>query len=363
MQSWSKILIWLLYNQTQIALSSYSDTFRLVKKFEKRTLEHLYDLIDTIDGDEEERGRRSSVPWYDVIHRIVTTMFHRRLLLPLEPVEQIDKTLMAINESSEEMIYTEPYPLIVDDDQAIKTLLNISTLINRTRRAIEHVIPRSKQVLVILTSRAKSLYDYTKKERRLSEWIATVPVRIVVVDFHRLSNRHTAESVHSMLIHQAKYALASFPFSWNYINAFEDADDLLHGEQLFVHYDRLCNEFNETKSSSKFIEMKTNTIGVCPLISFSLFNKGNQFVHSLFYQTDDQCFSSFVYRSLGDRNLYMQRLSNGPWVVTRVDPLLPSSWTRIEEMKLISTTTMHRRSCSLIETEEFGNETLSFEFS
>jgi hypothetical protein len=333
MQLWTKTLTWLLYNQTRIALASYRDTFHLVHSFTNSTsasasLEHLFDLIDTINAHQETL-QRVSVPWPKAIQSVITQIFKRRFLLPIAPLNTTEQNTSMANDSMEEEIYTEPYPLVYNDDHAIKTILNISAIAERPKRAIKTKYNRDNHVLVILTTRSKSLYDYTQREQRLAALIASVPLRVVTIDFNTISNRKVAENTHSAFIDHAKHALASLPIGHNYIDTFEERGDALHGNQLFDHYDRLCHSADErTRMSSSLVESSPNAMIDCPLITLLDTKKSNATLKEkteyTFYQTADQCFSAPVYRSIGDRNLYLQRIANGRWFIIRVDPLLPA---------------------------------------
>ncbi|CAF0973097.1 unnamed protein product [Rotaria sordida] len=348
----TKTLIWLLYNQTNISLSYYSDTFHIINTFDKKTsiksLEHLYDSIDTIDKH-NENSKQFFVSWPETIHNIVTKIFKRRFLLPLNIINTTDeyqslKTNNSTNDDDDE-IYTEPYPLIYSDEDAIKTILNITTYSYRKKRSLKKSYNKLNHVLVILTSRSKYLYDYKQQDKQLAKFIATVPLRIVVIDFNKISNQNLAQYIHSAFIHYAKYALVSSPINYNYIETYEELGDVIHGNQLFNYYHRLCYPPEENLFKNNFrttlIETYDSSTMECTLLT--LFNNKNnnstlkkKFDYT-FYETPDRCFSAPVYRSLGDRNLYIQKISNGHWLIIRVDPLLPS--TMSIQQKFASTTT------------------------
>ena len=346
MQSWTKTLTWLLYNQTRLALASYRDTFHLVHSFANSTsasssLEHFFDSIDTINVH-QDRLQRVSVPWPKAIQSVVTQIFKRRFLLPITPLNVTDQNASIANDSMEEEIFTEPYPLVFNDEHAIKTILNISAIAERPKRAVKAKYNRDNHVLVILTTRSKSLYDYTQREQRLAALIASVPLRVMTIDFNAISNRKVAEAAHSAFMDHAKHALASVPVAHNYIETFEERGDALHGNQLYNHYDRLCHSAEErTETTSSLVETGPNAMIGCPLITLLDSKKSNATLKEkteyTFYQTADQCFSAPVYRSISDRNLYLQRISNGRWFIIRVDPLLPASV--IVGQRLPSTTT------------------------
>lgn len=346
----AKTLIWLLYNQTRIALSSYRDTFRLISSFDNQTssksLEHLFDSIDTIN-ENLPNSKRFTVRWSDVLHQIVTRIYKRRLLLPVPSINNATEYLhSSTNDSIDDEIYTEPYPLIYSDEHAIKTILNITTYPQREKRAIQTRYDPSNHVLLILTARSKYLYDYQSQDRRLAQFISSVPLRIVVLDFHAQSNRQTAEHVHSAFIQNAKYALASLPVPYNYIERYRTAGDTVHGEQLFDHRQRLC--FPPSKDNFTTVIIETKFSSGCSLLT--LFDQQldrnatlkDRFDYT-FYQTFDQCFIAPVYRSLADRNLYVQRTENGRWLIVRVDPLLPSTMILQKRLALTSTSTLSRK--------------------
>ena len=345
----TKTLIWLLYNRTKIALSYYKDKLHLIHSFHETTsaksLEQLFDSIDIINKY-LETPKRFSVQWYDAIHGIVTKIFKRRFLLPFNTMNStIDQYQSIKNNSMDDEILTEPYSLIYSDEHAIKTILNITTNSYRRKRSLKIKYNKSNHVLVILTSHSKYLYDYKEKHRRLAKFIAKVPIRVLVVDFNKKSNKNLAEYIHSAFIYKAKYALASSPVMYNYIETYEELDDVIHNNQLFNYYHRLCyppeENFLRKNFTATIIETKNNSMTECSLLT--LFNQQiknstlkDKFDYT-FYQTSDKCFSSPVYRSLGDRNLYAQKISNGQWFIIRVDPLLPS--TMIIQRKFASTTT------------------------
>jgi hypothetical protein len=346
----TKNLIWLLYNQTNIALSYYRDTFHLMNSFNNETssesLEHLFDSIDALNN-QLETPKRVSVRWSEAIHSVATQIFKRRLLLPLKIINSIDQYQSTTNDSidDDDGIYTEPYPLFYSDDDAVKTILNITTIPYKEKRSIKTKYDKSNHVLVILTSRSKYLYDYKQRDRRLAQFIASVPLRIVVIDFNTISNKKIAEYIHSAFIHNAKYALASSPASYNYIETYEELGDAIHGNQLFNNYHRLCRPAEENLLLKNFtttvIETSDSSTMECSLLT--LFDNQNmdstlkeKFDYT-FYQTSDRCFAAPVYRSLGDRNLYVQRIANGRWLIIHVDPLLPS--TMSIQQKFASTTT------------------------
>lgn len=337
----AKTLIWLLYNQTRIALSSYRDTFHLISSFDNQTssksLEHLFDSIDSIN-ENLPNSKRFAVRWTDALHQIVTRIYKRRLLLPVPIINSTDLPFSSSNDSTNDEIYTEPYPLIYSDEDAIKTILNITTYLHRDKRAVHSRYDSSNHVLLILTSRSKYLYDYRSSDRRLAQFISSVPLRIVVLDCNKQSNRQTAEYLHSAFLHNVKYALASLPVPYNYLERHEAAGDVIHGEQLFDHHQRLCFPSKENLTT---VLIETKFSSGCSLLT--VFDQQDphgslkeKFDYT-FYQTFDQCSRALVYRSLGDRNIYAQRTENGRWVIIRVDPLLPS--TNILQRQLASTTT------------------------
>ncbi|CAF4379142.1 unnamed protein product [Rotaria sp. Silwood2] len=344
----TKTLIWLLYNQTNISLSYYSDRFHLIHSFDEKSsiksLEHLYDSIDTLNKH-NEKPKRFSVQWPEAIHSIVTKIFKRRFFLPLNIINSTGQYQSITDDSIDDEIYTEPYPLIYSDEHAIKTILNITTYPYRKKRSIKKSYDKSNNLLVILTSRSKYLYDYKQQDKQLTEFIASVPLRILVIDFNKISNKNQAEYIHSAFIHYAKYALASCPVTYNYIETYEELGDVIYGKQLFNHYHRLCYPPEENLFKNNFtttlIETSDSSTIECTLLT--LFNNENdnstlkdKFDYT-FYETPDSCFSAPVYRSLGDRNLYVQKISNGHWLIVRVDSLLPSTMTI--QQKLASTTT------------------------
>jgi hypothetical protein len=345
----TKTLIWLLYNQTKIALSYYRDTFYLINSFDTKTsLEQLFDSIDILNQN-IETPKRFSVQWFEAIHNVVTKIFKRRLLLPINILNSTEQYQSLTNDSidDDDEIYTEPYPLIYSDEHAIKTILNITTYRYREKRSIKTKYNISNHVLVILTSRSKYLYDYNQQDKRLAQFITSVPLRILVIDFNKISNKKIFESIHSAFIHNAKYALASLPVPYNYI----ETNDVIHGNQLFDYYHRLCYSSEENllikNLTTILIETKDNSTIDCSLLT--LFD--NQNINSTlkekfdytFYQTSDRCFSAPVYRSLGDRNLYIQRISNGRWLIIRVDPLLPSTMSILQKFALTTTSTLSRK--------------------
>lgn len=348
----TKTLIWLLFNQTNIALSYYSDTFHLLNSFDEKTaaksFEHLFDSIDGINQNLES-SKRFSVAWPNAIHSIVTTIFRRRFILPVQFNTTIDE--VPSNDTSDEDIYTDPYPLIYNDDEAIKTVLNITEEFAREKRSLKTPYDKSKHVLVILTSRSKYLYDYQAQHKQLADFISTVPLRIVVIDFNNLSNRKLTESMHSAFIHHAKYALASSPVYYNYIETYEELGDALYDNQLFNNYHRLCYPPEENLFKNNFtttlIETDHRSIVDCPILTLFNQQKKNSTLKEkfeyTFYETSDQCFSGFVYRSLSDRNLYVQRISNGQWLINRVDPLLPSIISLQQKRSLTTTSTLSRK--------------------
>ncbi|UJR31638.1 hypothetical protein I4U23_019120 [Adineta vaga] len=347
----TKSLIWLLYNQTQIALSYYRDTFHLIHSFDNQTssksLEHLFDSVDAINK-QLETPKRFAVRWAEAIHNVATKIFKRRLLLPINIINSTDQYQSSTNDTIDDEVYTEPYPLIYSDDLAILTILNITTKPYREKRSIKTKYDRRNHVLVILTSRSKDLYDYKERDRRLAQFVASVPLRIVVIDFNKISNKKTAEYMHSAFVHNAKYALVSQPLTYNYIETYEELGDAVHGNQLFDHYHRLCQTIDESLFNQNFTTtiMETNVLSTveCSLLTLS----DNQDLSSTlkekfdytFYQTTDRCFYAPVYRSLADRNLYAQRISNGRWVIIRVDPLLPSIMTIERRLALTTTSTL-----------------------
>ena len=361
MQSWTKSLIWLLYNQTRIAVASYRDTFHLVQGFTNSTspssLEHLFDSIETINTHQGTL-QRVSVPWSKAIQSVVTQIFKRRFLLPVAPLNVTDHSASTTNDSMEEEIYTEPYPLVYNDEQAIKTILNISTILERPKRASKARYNRDNHVLVILTTRSKSLYDYTSRDQRLAALIASVPLRVVTVDFNPISNRKVAEGIHSAFMDHAKHALASVPIAHNYIEMFEERGDALHGNQLFNHHDRLCHSAEEkTRTTSNLVEASPSGTIDCPLITLLDNRQSNATLKErteyTFYQTAEQCFSAPVYRSISDRNLYLQRISNGRWFIIRVDPLLPAPMIVGQQSPSTTTSTFARKCLVPIERELF----------
>jgi len=350
----TKTLIWLLYNQTQIALSYYRDRFYLINSFDNKTslksLEYLYDSIDILN-ENIETPKRFSVQWFEAIHNVVTQIFKRRLLLPINinntTEEYQSKTNNSIDDDDDE-VYTEPYPLIYSDEHAIKTILNITTFLYREKRSIKFNNKYNKlnHVLVILTSRSKYLYDYKQQDKYLSQFIKSIPLRIIVIDFNKISNKKLSEYIHSAFIHNAKYALSSLPVLYNYIETYDKKGDVIHGNQLFDHYHRLCYSF-ENNLTTNLIEINDNNSTMdCSLLTLFY----NQNINSTlkekfdytFYQTLDQCYSAPVYRSLGDRNLYVQKISNGRWVIIRVDPLLPSTMSIQQKFALTTTSTLSR---------------------
>ncbi|CAF3720735.1 unnamed protein product, partial [Adineta steineri] len=351
----TKTLIWLLYNQTKIALSYYHDTFHLINTFNNKTssksLEHLYDSIDAINKH-ADIPKRFSVQWIDAIHNIVTQIFKRRLLIPLEKINLIDEyqsnTNDTIDEDDEDDVYTEPYPLIYSDELAIKTILNITTYPHKEKRSIDMKSTRMNHVIIILTSRSKNLYDYKQRDKRLAQFIASVPIRILVIDFNKISNKKLSEYIHSAFIHNAKYSLVSAPVTYNYIETYEELGDAIFGNQLFNHYNRLCDVIEENDFIQNFttnlIETNVSKTIECPLLT--LMNNQNMYAtlkekfDYTFYQTIDRCFSAPVYRSLGDRNLYVQRISNGQWFIIHVDPLLPSTMSIQQKFALTTTSTL-----------------------
>ena len=347
----AKSLIWLLHNQTRIALSSYSDRFQLISSFDNQTssksLEHLFDSIDTINAN-LPNPRRFAVRWSDVLHQITTRIYKRRLLLPV-PSININATdsssHSSTNDSIDDEIYTEPYPLIYSDEHAIKTILNITTYPQRKKRASQNRYDPANHVLLVFTSRSKYLYDYKSQDRRLAQFTSSVPLRIVVLDFHSQSNRQTAEHIHSAFVQNAKYALASLPVPYNYLERYTAAGDVVHGEQLFDHRQRLCFPSKENNFTTVIIETKFSS--GCSLLT--LFDQQDRnatlkerFDYT-FYQTFDQCFIAPVYRSLADRNIYAQRTENGRWLIIRVDPLLPSTMILQKRLALTTTSTLSRR--------------------
>ena len=345
MKLFTKTLVWLLYNQTKIALSYYRDTFHLVNSFDNKTslksLEHLFDSIDTINQN-SQLPKRVSVRWPEAIQSVVTQIYKRRLLLPVPKINVTDLFPPNTNDSLEDEVYTEPYPLVVSDEHAVKTILNITTYRYRDRRSIKTKHNPLHHLLVILTSRSKNLYDYKQSDRRLAQFISSVPIRIVVADFNQLSNKKFAEYIHSAFIHNAKYALASLPVPYNYIEV---------SDQFYDHYHRLCYPLKDN-ITTVLIETKDNYTPDCSLIT--LFDNSNtnsslkeKFEYT-FYQTVDQCFSASVYRSLADRNLYIQKVANGRWVMIYVDPLLPSTMTLQQKLALSSTSTLSRKSKFII---------------
>jgi hypothetical protein len=339
----TKTLIWLLYNQTKLAVSYYRDRFHLIHSFDNKTssksLEHLYDSIDTIN-QQFEIPQRISVHWFEAIHSVVTRIFKRRFLIPFTPINSTDQYQNMSNDSIVDEIYTEPYPLIYSEEHIIKTILNITTIPYREKRAIKSEFNKSNHVLVILTSRSKSLYDYQQRDKDLAQFISSVPLRIVVIDFNKISNKNIAEYTHSAFIHDAKYALASSPVTYNYIETYDDI-----ANQLFDHYHRLCysteDDLLRKNLTTNLIETNESSTIDCSLLTvFDNQNRNSTLKEKLqytFYQTSDQCFSAPVYRSLSDRNLYVQRISNGRWLIIRVDSLLPS--TASIQQKYASTTT------------------------
>lgn len=337
----AKTLIWLLYNQTRIALSSYRDTFHLISSFDNQTssksLEHLFDSIDNINAN-RPNSKRFAVRWSDALQQIVTRIYKRRLLLPVPILNSTDLPISSTNDSIDDEIYTEPYPLVYSDEHAIKTILNITTYLHREKRAIQPRYDPSNHVLLIFTSRSKSLYDYKSSDRRLAQFISSVPLRIVVLDCHQQSNRQTAEYVHSAFLHNAEYALASLPVPYNYLERHQATGDVIHGEQLFDHRYRLCFPSKDNRTA---VLIETKFTSDCALLTIfdrqdSQASLKEKFEYT-FYQTFDQCSLAPVYRSLADRNIYAQRTDNGRWLIIRVDPLLPS--TRILQQQLASTTT------------------------
>ncbi|CAM4887021.1 unnamed protein product [Rotaria socialis] len=344
----TKTLLWLLFNQTNISLSYYSDTFHLINSFDEKTsaksFEHLYDSIDALDK-QLESSKQISVPWTETIHNIVTRIFKRRLLIPVKLIDETDGFTSLANDTSDEEIYTEPYPLYYNDEKAIKTVLNITDEIFRRKRSLKKVYDKSNHVLVILTSRSKYLYDYRQQDKQLGEFIAAVPLRIVVIDFNKISNEKFSESIHSAFIHYAQNVLASSPAAYNYIETYEEFGDAIHGNQLFSHYHRLCHPPEQTLFKDNFttnlIETNDRSPTDCSLLTLFNNDKKNSTLKEkfdyTFYETTDQCFSSPVYRSLGDRNLYVQRTAQGRWLIIRVDPLLPSIMSI--QQKFASTTT------------------------
>ncbi|CAF3966151.1 unnamed protein product [Rotaria magnacalcarata] len=344
----TKTLLWILFNQTNIALSYYSDTFHMINSFDEKTsarsFEHLFDSIDAINK-QLESSKQISVPWTETIHNIVTRIFKRRLLLPVKLVDEIDEFKSLVNDTSDEEIYTEPYPLYYNDEKAIKTVLNITDDLFRGKRSFKKFYDKSNHVLVILTSRSKYLYDYRQQDKQLGEFIAAVPLRIVVIDFNKISNEKFSENIHSAFIHYALNALASSPTAYNYIETYEEFGDVIHGTQLFNHYHRLCHPPEQNLFKDNFtanlIETNDRSSTDCSLLTLFNSEKKNSTLKEkfdyTFYETTDQCFSSPVYRSLGDRNLYVQRTAQGRWLIIRVDPLLPS--TMSIQQKFASTTT------------------------
>ncbi|CAF1336856.1 unnamed protein product [Adineta ricciae] len=346
----AKSLIWLLYNQTQIALSYYRDTFHLMHTFDNQTssksLEQLFDSIDALNK-RLETPKRFTVRWAEAIHNVATRIFKRRLLLPMNVINSTDQYQSSANETTDDEVYTEPYPLIYSDDLAILTILNITTEPYRDKRSIKTKHDRRNHVLIMLTSRSKDLYDYKQRDRRLAQFVASVPLRIMVVDFNKLSDRKVAEYIHSAFVHSAKYALVSPPATYNYIETYEKFGDAVHGNQLFDHYDRLCQTIDELlliqNHTSNIIEADRFTVE-CPLLTLS----DNQDISSslkekfdyTFYQTTDRCFFAPVYRSLGDRNIYAQKIQTGRWVIINVDPLLPSTMTVRQRLALTTTSTL-----------------------
>ena len=350
----TKSLIWLLYNQTQIALSYYRDTFHLMHSFDNQTssksLEQVFDSIDALNK-QLETPKRFTVRWAEAIHNVATQIFKRRLLLPMSVINSTDQYQSSTNETTDDEVYTEPYPLIYSDDLAILTILNITTEPYRDKRSINTKHDRSNHVLILLTSRSKDLYDYKQRDRRLAQFVASVPLRIMVVDFNKLSDRRVAEYIHSAFVHSAKYALVSPPATYNYIETYEKFGDAVHGNQLFDHYDRLCQTIDEPvlnqNYTSNIIEADVRSTVECSLLTLS----DNQDMSSslkekfdyTFYQTNDRCFSAPVYRSLGDRNIYAQKIPNGRWVIINVDALLPSTMTVQQRLALTTTSTLARK--------------------
>jgi hypothetical protein len=350
----TKTLIWLLYNQTKIAISYYRDTFHLMNSFDNKTssksLEHLLDSIDTINKN-LETPKRYSVQWSEAIHSVATQIFKRRFLLPLTIINSTDRYQSPTNDSLDDEVYTEPYPLIYSDEHAIKTILNITDFPHKEKRSIKTKYEKSNHVLVILTSRSKYLHDYKQRDKRLAQFITSVPLRILVIDFNKISNKKIAEHIHSAFIHNAKYALASPPAAYNYIETYEQPDDPIHSNQLFDHYQRLCYPPEENFSmnnnlTTSLIETNESSIMDCLLLTLFYNQKKNATLKEIFdytfYQTSDQCFSASVYRSLGDRNLYVQRISNGRWMIIHVDPLLPSTWSILQQFASTTTSTLPR---------------------
>jgi hypothetical protein len=346
----TKTLIWLLYNQTKIALSYYRDTFHLINSFDNQTsskisLEHLYDSIDILNQN-NETPKRFSVQWFEAIHNVVTKIYKKRLLLPIKQINSTELYQNQTNDTIDDEIYTEPYPLIYNDEHAIKTILNITTYLHKEKRSIKTQYNKLNHVLVILTSRSKYLYDYKKQDKQLAQFITSIPLRILVIDFNKISNKKISEYIHSAFIHNAKYALASLPLSYNYIETYDKSGDVIHGNQLFDDYHRLCYS-SEENLTTNLIEINDSSTIDCSLLT--LFN--NQDINSTlkekfdytFYQTTDQCFSAPVYRSLGDRNLYVQRISNGRWLIIRVDPLLPSTMSILQKFASTTTSTLSRK--------------------
>lgn len=341
----SKTLIWLLYNQTKIALSYYRDTIHLINTFDNKTslknLEYLFDSIDILNQN-IDLPKRSSVQWIEAIHNIVTKIYKRRLLLPTYSINSTET-----NDTIDDEIYTEPYPLIYSDEDAIKTILNITIEHNREKRSIKNSYNKLNHLLVILTSRSKYLYDYKKQDKRLAEFVSSLPLRILVIDFNKLSNKRIFEYFHSAFIPNAKYTLSSLPSTYNYIETYEKFGDVIHGNQLFDHYQRLCYS-SENNLTTNLIEIKdTLTTDDCSLLTlFNNYHKNStlkEIFDYTFYQTPDRCFSAPVYRSLGDRNLYVQRITNGRWLIVHVDPLLPSTMSILQKLASTTTTTLPRK--------------------
>ena len=346
----TKTLIWLLFNQTNIALTYYHHAIQLINTFDNQTssksLEYLYDSIDALNQNTDV-PKRSNVRWSEALPTIVTKIYKRHFILPT--ISRVDQSLVQTNDSMEDEIYTEPYPLFYNDDEAIKTILNITTYIEREKRSLDTKYNRLNHLLVILTSRSKYLYDYQNQDRRLAQFISLLPLRILVIDFNQMSNKKFAEHIHSAFIHNTKYALASLPVPYNYIETYENYGDTIHGQQLFDHYQRICYP-REDNHTSVIIETTTTTTtnerskSDCTLLTLN-FNQEtdlilrNKFEYT-FYPTTDQCYSAIVYRSLADRNLYAQRKANGQWIIVRVDPLLPSVVSLQQQFSLTTTSTL-----------------------
>ncbi|CAF5031219.1 unnamed protein product, partial [Rotaria sp. Silwood1] len=347
----TKTLIWLLYNQTNISLSYYSDRLHILNSFNDKTsiksLEHLYDLIDTINKYNNNL-KQFSIQWPNIIHNIVTKIYKRRFLLPTNIINSTNQYHSIINDSIDNEIYTEPYPLIYFDEHAIKTILNITTYLYRKKRSINNIYNKLNNILVILTSRSKYLYDYKQQDKQLENFISSVPLRILIIDFNKISNKYIAEHIHSAFIHYTKYALASYPITYNYIETYEKFHNIINNNQLFNYYHRLCYPPEDILFKNNFttnlIEIYDNSTIDCLLLT--LFNNennnltlNNKFDYT-FYQTSDNCFSQPVYRSLGDRNLYIQKISNGHWIIFHVDSLLPSIISIRQKFSSTTTSTL-----------------------